>query len=100
MKTAMGIWTRTDPEAASTYLAKMPEGDTKDHAVAAFSQTGAAENHAASAAWAETISDATLREQSLIAVARDWMRKDSESALIWLKESGLSQDALSRINSS
>ena len=44
-----------------------------------------------------TISDATLREQSLVAVARTWLRRDTEAAQAWLPQSGLSAEAQARI---
>ena len=93
----MGIWTRTDPASASAYLTEMPEGTAKDQAVGAFSQAAATEDLGASAAWAATISDVALREESLVAVGRAWVRRDPGSALAWLAQSELSQDTQARI---
>jgi len=77
----------------------MPDGTAKDQAVAAFSQTAATEDPAASATWAATISDATLREASLVAVGTAWMRTDAAAALAWLPRSGLSTEGQAQISS-
>lgn len=96
----MRIWTRTDPASASAYLTEMPDGAAKDQAVGAFSQAAATEAPGASAAWAATITDATLREQSLVAVARTWLRRDAEAAEAWLPQSGLSAESARRNHAS
>jgi len=100
MTTAMGVWARTNPVAAGEYLNEMPNGGARDHAVGAFSLGAAAEDPERSAMWAGTISDEVLREESLVAVGRTWLRQDRESAESWLAGSGLSAAALARIRSS
>ncbi len=43
------------------------------------------------------IQDESLRERSLIAVGRTWMRRDPAAAEAWLADSGLSDAARSEI---
>lgn len=68
MKETMRIWTRRDPRAASEHVSEMAGGVAKDHAISGLSRAVATEDPDASAAWAATISDATLRQKTLAVV--------------------------------
>lgn len=93
MSLVMGTWARADPASAGDYLNKLSEGLVKDHAIKSYSATAAVENPAAGAEWAASISDSALREATLVPMLRIWLDRDRESALNWLPQSGLSEEA-------
>ena len=47
--------------------------------------------------WAQTITDTSLREQSLVRIAEEWMGRNPSTTLAWLPNSGLSRAAVERI---
>jgi hypothetical protein len=47
--------------------------------------------------WARTITDTSLREQSLVRIAEEWMGRNPATTLAWLPNSGLSGAAVERI---
>lgn len=71
MRTAAGIWARTDPGSAGEYLNEMPEGEARDYAVSAYSLAVAVDNFETGTAWAATISNLVLREESLAAIGSE-----------------------------
>ena len=47
--------------------------------------------------WAQTITDTSLREQSLLHIAGEWMSRNESATLAWLPNSGLSPAAVEKL---
>lgn len=56
----------------------------------------AADDPAAGIPWAEKMPDEARRENTLVRVARKWLKEDPEAAEAWLAQSGLSEAARNR----
>ena len=90
-------WTREDPTAAGEYLGNMPESTARDSAVETYASSVAWREPETAIQWAETISDAETRTETLTNVARAWVRRDREAASTWLEGSGLPAETVQSV---
>jgi hypothetical protein len=96
-KEALDEWTEKDPLAASEYLSQMPDSAAKNSAIDGFARELAGDDGEAAVTWAQTITDANLRTETLSQVARDWYRQDQNAASEWLITSGLPEETITNI---
>jgi hypothetical protein len=90
--TAFNKWTETDPTAASTFLAAMPDSDTKNSAVYGFVRELDNEDPAAAAAWAVTITDDQMRNRSIMEVGSNWYKEDQAAATQFMTDNGVTAE--------
>ncbi len=91
-------WTRSDSEAASKYVNQMTPGPNRDASASALAGSISREDPASAIAWTDSIADPTVRQTTLIEVARDYRRSDPEGYNAWVPSSGLSAEALQQVN--
>lgn len=94
-------WIRSGDEGAgqaSQYVNQMPAGANRDASASVLATSISREDPAAAIAWTGSITDAKVREETLIDVARDYRRSDPEGYSAWLPTSGLSAEALEQVN--
>jgi hypothetical protein len=91
-------WARQDFNAAGNWIKSLTKKDdlpVRDAASAKFAEVVTPVEPAAAAAWAHTISDATLREETLRRVLTAWSQKDRSSATAFLSSKNLPLTLLS-----
>lgn len=88
-------WARNDPFAAAEYVMGLAE--TNNAAVAAFARSVVAVDPMASVAWAQSITDETQKERTLISVGQDWFRQDPAAAAAWLETTDLPPEARQQV---
>jgi hypothetical protein len=94
---AVHQWTRSDPVAASEYLADMPSSSARDVAVGSFAGELGSDDPQIAAEWAGWIEDDALRVEALETVARTWLQGDPHQARQWLSASGLSVESQEQV---
>ncbi len=94
---ALGGWAKTDPLAASEYVAAMPPSEERDHAIGGLVYTNRWENPAAAVLWANEITDTGRRRDVLTLAAEAYVRKDPAGAAAWLPGSGLPAETQQRL---
>jgi hypothetical protein len=95
---AMESWAVKDSAAAGEYLKGMQESPERDAAVEGYATRVSRENPVTAMEWAETITDQGSRQDTMVEVARDWMRNDKAAAEQWVQASGLPAEAVESIN--
>ncbi|MCB1095944.1 MAG: hypothetical protein KDN22_10250 [Verrucomicrobiae bacterium] len=93
----LGGWTKTDPLAASEYVAAMPPSESRDWAIGGMVYTHRWEDPAAAAAWATQLSSAEGREKVITLAAEAYVSKDPAGAADWLPTSGLPIETQQRL---
>ncbi len=78
-------WARSDPYAASAWLATLPEGTARDQAVNSFSGSVVRSDPEGAATWALSIQDEKLRMEAIRKIANQWKKSDEASAKKWIK---------------
>jgi hypothetical protein len=81
-------WAQKEPEAASGALAGMGSGPDKDAAAAGLAPAVVKEDPHAATVWAESISDATLQQETLTQVLREQYRSDPDAAIGYMTTKG------------
>jgi hypothetical protein len=94
---ALGSWTRSDPLAASQYIADMTPSSGRDQAIGGLVSSHRWEDPAAAVAWAGQISDPQRRQEVLAQAAEAYVRKDPAGAAAWLPASGLPEETVQRL---
>jgi len=92
-------WARRDLEGLGRWLEQMDLDAVEPWfrpAVPAVAATFLQSRPAEAMAWAETIEDEQLREDSLVALAREWRKRDEQAAAIWIASSSLTTEARER----
>lgn len=77
----------------------MPPSPQRDAAVSGFARGYAWQDPEAALAWAQDISDPSLRERSLTQVGQAYYRRNPDAARAWLEQSGLSAEAQQAVTS-
>ncbi|MFT6863581.1 MAG: hypothetical protein ACJAVK_002142 [Akkermansiaceae bacterium] len=95
---AMESWAREDAVAAGEYLKGMQESPERDAAVEGYATRVSRENPVTAMEWAETIVDQGTRQETMVDVARDWLRNDKTAAEEWIQASGLPEEVVQSIN--
>ena len=94
---ALGGWAKSDPLAASKYVASMPPSEGRNHAIGGLVYTHRWEDPPAAVAWANEIPDAKGREIALGLAAEAYVEKDLAGASAWLPTSGLPPETQQRL---
>ena len=82
-------WTEGDYAGTAGWLKTLPEGDTRDAAVAGFAPVAARIDGATAADWALALTNPTQREATLDAVYQTWKSGEPEAAAAYYKEKGI-----------
>lgn len=90
-------WLRRDPNAAGEFLSTIEPGKESDPARASFSQGIASIDPESALTWADTITDAKMREGSLMNIYKQWYRRDPQAAGSSLTASGLSEEMIEQV---
>ncbi len=94
---AIRSWARTDPLAASQYVADMTPSSGRDQAIGGLVSSHRWEEPAAAVMWAGHISDPKRREEVLTLAAEAYVRRDPAGAAAWLPASGLPEETVQRL---
>jgi hypothetical protein len=98
---AINEWIRQNDGAgmadAAKYVEGLPQGDARDAGTRAIAREAVREDPQAGIAWANQIQDPEVRTDTLIDVARRYMREDLAAAQAWLATSGLSAEDQARV---
>ncbi len=81
-------WAAHDPTAASTALQSLTPGPDRDAAIPGLATSVAKDEPEAALIWAEHISDAELRQHTLVDTLRLHYRKDPDGALAYMNTHG------------
>jgi hypothetical protein len=86
-------WVRRDAEAATAWVGQLPAGAAKDRFLSQVAVNMRMDYMEPSLAtrWVEQISDAKLREEAYINIAKTWLSRETESARAWIETAPLSQ---------
>ncbi len=93
----INIWAQSDPNAAGKWLGRHDPGPVSDAARMTFARQVADLDPESALRWAETVSDATMRESTIDHVFAGWLVRDAKKADQFLQISGWSGERLSRL---
>ncbi|MCH1505017.1 MAG: sigma-70 family RNA polymerase sigma factor [Verrucomicrobiales bacterium] len=93
----INIWSQTDPNAAGKWLAKQDPGPPSDAARMTFARQVADLDPESALRWAETVSDASMREGTIDHVFAGWHVRNATAANTFLQSSGWPKDRLTRL---
>lgn len=97
---AVNEWVRKDDGAGMADAAKYVEslsGESRDAGARAIAKEAVRQDPQAAIAWANSIKDEAQRTDTLVDVARRYMREDQAAATQWLATSGLSPEAQAKV---
>jgi hypothetical protein len=94
---AFGSWARENPTEAGAYLADLQPSPERDSAAGAFAERVAREDPVTAMEWADSISNAELKLETQIDVARDWYRADQAAANEWISANNLPEETVKQI---
>lgn len=78
-------WTRSDPHAASGWIAELPGGRPREAATIALVRTIAESDPQGALQWAGTLSAPEERHRQSEHVFREWQQRDPAAAAAWLQ---------------
>ena len=84
-------WANNDVTQASAWLTQLPADSAKDAAIVSFSNQVFDEDPQAAYQWAESVGDATQRQQITFALLSRWVRSDPTNATPVVQQSSLSE---------
>ena len=93
----LGGWVKSDPVAASEYVASMPPSESRDWAIGGMVHSHRWEDPVAAVAWANELSSAEGREKVMTLAAEAYVRQDPAAAAEWLPTSGLPIETQERL---
>ena len=96
----INIWAQSDPEAASRWLDKQKRGPTSDAARMTFARQVADLDPKNALLWADTVSDAEMREGTIDHVFANWHIRDAGAASKFLRECGWDAEQIRRLQDS
>ena len=94
---AVESWVRESPEEVAEFIGDLDPSPERDSAVGAFAERVANDDPVAAMEWADTISNADLKLETQIDVARDWYRDDKTAANEWIAAANLPEETVKRI---
>jgi hypothetical protein len=97
---AVESWVRESPEEVAEFIGDLDPSPERDSAVGAFAERVANDDPVAAMEWADTISNADLKLETQIDVARDWYRDDKTAANEWIAAANLPEETVKRITES
>jgi hypothetical protein len=80
---AMGLWTKSDPTAAATWLNQQDPGPQRDAIVTAFAHEVALQAPASAMEWAETMEQPEDRQATIEQILARWHQLDPLAAKTW-----------------
>ena len=80
----INIWAQENPNEAGTWLSKQPPGPQSDTARMTLARQVNDLDPESALAWADTVSDATIRESTIDHIWRNWSTRDAAAAAAWL----------------
>lgn len=84
----MGSWMDSDAAAASAWLDSQPAGASKDQGIVAMlRENELREEPGTAVAWADSITDETLRGEQVMAASRNWLKEDRQAATEYIESS-------------
>lgn len=93
----INVWAQQDPNAAGEWLRTQPQGAASDTARMTFSRQVADLDPESALRWAETVSDAPMRESTIDHVFSGWKSTDAAAAADFLKASGWPEERAARL---
>ena len=87
MESLMSAWMTSNPMDASSWLAELPEGEAKDSAILAMTESRfVRRDPEANVVWSSTIQDPALRTEAVESALGDWLASDPQGAEDWLQD--------------
>ncbi len=93
----MNVWAHNDPNAAGEWLGRLPAGPESDPARMTFARQIAEIDPESALQWAETISDAGMREPTIDHVFGEWHARDAAAAHNFLQKSTWPEERVARL---
>ena len=91
-------WTNLDPAGTTEWLEQRPASAEKDTILEMFSESIVGLNPMAAVAWANEISDESMRTQQLRSLAEDWYAEEGQAALEEMRELGIPENLIEEIS--
>ena len=98
LTTILADWATRDASAARGWLREAPRDPVLDEGVARAAGSIARKSPRDALAWVAFVRDPNLREETLVAVAAQWVGSDPAAASTWMAEAGLSEEVRRRID--
>ena len=96
----INVWAQQAPNDAGRWLAQQPPGPASDTARMTFARQVADLDPESALRWAETVSDATMREGTIDHVYKNWHLRDATAAATFLEMSEWPSERLGRLKKS
>jgi|GEM_PF-1715975 len=93
----INIWSQEDPKEASKWLDVQPPGLQSDTARMTFARQVSEREPDSALHWAATVSDESMRENTIDHIFKNWAARDAAAANSFLKASGWPAERLSRL---
>jgi hypothetical protein len=93
----INVWAQLDANAAGKWLGKQAPGPTSDAARRTFSRQVADRDPESALRWAETVSDSTMREDTIDHVFANWHLRNADAANAFLSNAGWPAERLQRL---
>lgn len=98
-KSTFREWANSNPTEASTQLNSMPKGADRDAAASGLARSVAREDSAGAIAWAESIGDPAIKQESLQEVLQRTFRTDPEAANAYMTTNGWTEEQQKAVKS-
>lgn len=93
----INVWSQKDVTGASKWLDTQPLGPQSDTARMTFARQVAPGEPDRALIWAATVSDETMRENTINHIYQNWLQRDPAAANAFLKQSGWPADRITRL---
>jgi RNA polymerase sigma factor (sigma-70 family) len=93
----MNVWAHNDPNAAAEWLGRQPVGPDSDPARMTFARQVGDLDPESALRWAETISEASMRETTIDHVFGGWRARDAAAANDFLQKSTWPEERVARL---
>jgi RNA polymerase sigma factor (sigma-70 family) len=93
----MNVWAHNDPNAAGEWLGRLPAGPESDPARMTFARQVSDLDPESALRWAETISEAALRESTIDHVFGAWRARDGAAAQSFLQKATWPEERVARL---
>jgi RNA polymerase sigma factor (sigma-70 family) len=84
----INVWAQQDPNAAGLWLGTQPPGASSDTARMTFARQVADLDAESALRWAESVTDAPMREEAINHIFTTWRTRDAAGATAFLQKSG------------
>lgn len=86
LRSAVGAWTRSDPQSASMWVSQLSSGPSRDLAIHQMSIAAARDDPPSALQWAASIGDEKLRQETNRKAFYQWINKSPSQASQWLEQ--------------